>query len=32
MMLGGFEVRLKGGHAVDMSRRQAARFKEVMSL
>ena len=29
---GGFEVRLKGGHAVDMSRRQAARFKEVMSL
>ena len=29
---GGFEVRLTGGHTVDMSRRQAARFKEVMSL
>ena len=29
---GGFEVRLKGGHAVDMSRRQAVRFKEAMSL
>ncbi len=29
---GGFEVRLKGGHAVEMFRQQAARFKEVMSL
>ena len=29
---GGLELQMKGGQAVEMSRRQAARFKEVMSL
>jgi two-component system LytT family response regulator len=29
---GGLELQMKGGQTVEMSRRQAARFKEVMSL
>jgi two-component system LytT family response regulator len=29
---GGFMVRLKGGFQVEMSRRQAQKFKEIMSL
>jgi two-component system, LytTR family, response regulator len=29
---GGFQVRLRGGHEVEMSRRQAQKFKDLMSL
>lgn len=29
---GGLDLQMKGGQTVEMSRQQAARFKEVMSL